>query len=74
MKDALKIVVQFIDVWRQKETAVKATQLTNLLLSNASHEGAHLPFMGDLHSSFLPQCARLSTTLSSRHPLFNLLM
>ncbi|KAF8319784.1 hypothetical protein DL93DRAFT_120462 [Clavulina sp. PMI_390] len=29
---------KFIDVWRQKETAVKATQLTNLLLSNASHE------------------------------------
>lgn len=32
-------MLQFIDVWRQKETAVKATRLTNLLLSNASHEG-----------------------------------
>ncbi|KZT60695.1 hypothetical protein CALCODRAFT_480578 [Calocera cornea HHB12733] len=29
---------KFIEVWRQKETAVKTTQLTNLLLSNASHE------------------------------------
>ncbi|KAF8319778.1 hypothetical protein DL93DRAFT_2225171 [Clavulina sp. PMI_390] len=29
---------KFIDVWRQKESAIKATQLTNLLLSNASHE------------------------------------
>ncbi|PFH53382.1 hypothetical protein AMATHDRAFT_45648 [Amanita thiersii Skay4041] len=30
---------KFIEVWRQKESAVKATKLTNLLLSNASHEG-----------------------------------
>jgi light-regulated signal transduction histidine kinase (bacteriophytochrome) len=45
-KDALKGFIQFIDVWRQKETAVKATQLTNLLLSNASHEGAHLSIHG----------------------------
>ncbi|KAF8713157.1 Phytochrome region, partial [Rhizoctonia solani] len=29
---------QFIEVWRQKETALKTNQLTNLLLSNASHE------------------------------------
>ncbi|EJU03328.1 hypothetical protein DACRYDRAFT_65545 [Dacryopinax primogenitus] len=29
---------KFIEVWRQKETAIKTTQLTNLLLSNASHE------------------------------------
>ncbi|KDQ11477.1 hypothetical protein BOTBODRAFT_35351 [Botryobasidium botryosum FD-172 SS1] len=29
---------KFIEVWRQKETAVKTTQLTNILLSNASHE------------------------------------
>lgn len=29
------------DVWRQKETALAANQLTNLLLANASHEGAH---------------------------------
>lgn len=30
---------KFIDVWRQKETALAANQLTNLLLANASHEG-----------------------------------
>ncbi|KAG8696703.1 Light-sensor Protein kinase [Ceratobasidium sp. 394] len=29
---------KFIEVWRQKETALKTNQLTNLLLSNASHE------------------------------------
>ncbi|TDL22224.1 hypothetical protein BD410DRAFT_788955 [Rickenella mellea] len=29
---------KFIEVWRQKETAIQTTQLTNLLLSNASHE------------------------------------
>lgn len=30
---------QFIEVWRQKENALQTTKLTNLLLSNASHEG-----------------------------------
>ncbi|TCD62103.1 Light-sensor Protein kinase [Steccherinum ochraceum] len=29
---------KFIEVWRQKETAIQATKLTNILLSNASHE------------------------------------
>ncbi|KAI0073479.1 hypothetical protein K474DRAFT_1603252 [Panus rudis PR-1116 ss-1] len=29
---------KFIEVWRQKETALQATKLTNILLSNASHE------------------------------------
>ncbi|CAA7261458.1 unnamed protein product [Cyclocybe aegerita] len=29
---------KFIDVWRQKENALQKTKLTNLLLSNASHE------------------------------------
>lgn len=29
---------KFIAVWRQKESALKSTKLTNLLLSNASHE------------------------------------
>ncbi|KAF8909011.1 hypothetical protein CPB84DRAFT_1813256 [Gymnopilus junonius] len=29
---------KFIEVWREKETALQATKLTNLLLSNASHE------------------------------------
>ena len=29
---------KFIEVWRQKESALHATKLTNLLLSNASHE------------------------------------
>ncbi|KAL8281241.1 hypothetical protein RQP46_006275 [Phenoliferia psychrophenolica] len=29
---------KFIDVWRQKESALAANQLTNLLLANASHE------------------------------------
>ena len=31
---------KFIEVWRQKENALQTTRLTNLLLSNASHEGA----------------------------------
>lgn len=31
---------KFIEVWRQKESALQTTKLTNLLLSNASHEGA----------------------------------
>ncbi|KAF8895314.1 hypothetical protein BD779DRAFT_1498791 [Infundibulicybe gibba] len=29
---------KFIEVWRRKESALQTTQLTNLLLSNASHE------------------------------------
>ncbi|KAG9003263.1 Light-sensor Protein kinase [Tulasnella sp. JGI-2019a] len=29
---------KFMEVWRQKETAVKSTQLANLLLTNATHE------------------------------------
>ncbi|KIJ60294.1 hypothetical protein HYDPIDRAFT_99027 [Hydnomerulius pinastri MD-312] len=29
---------KFIDVWRQKESALQMTNLTNILLSNASHE------------------------------------
>ncbi|KAL1712701.1 phytochrome-like protein [Schizophyllum commune] len=29
---------KFIEVWRQKETALQTTKLTNILLSNASHE------------------------------------
>lgn len=32
-------LVQFIEVWRQKETALQTTKLTNILLSNAGHEG-----------------------------------
>jgi len=35
--------IQFIEVWRQKESALQTTQLTNLLLSNASHEGGSSP-------------------------------
>jgi light-regulated signal transduction histidine kinase (bacteriophytochrome) len=30
---------KFIEVWRQKESALKANQMTSLLLSNATHEG-----------------------------------
>lgn len=30
---------KFIEVWRQKEAALKTSQLTRLLLANASHEG-----------------------------------
>ena len=33
-----RLTAQFIAVWRQKESAVRTSQLTNLLLSNASHE------------------------------------
>lgn len=33
---------KFIAVWREKESALAASQLTNLLLQNASHEGALL--------------------------------
>jgi len=31
--------MQFIDVWRQKENAIKNSHLANILLSNASHQG-----------------------------------
>lgn len=34
--------IQFIDVWRQKETATKASQYTNMLLANATHEGTRV--------------------------------
>ncbi|KAF9454842.1 hypothetical protein P691DRAFT_655466 [Macrolepiota fuliginosa MF-IS2] len=30
---------KFIEVWRQRQSALQATKLTNLLLSNATHEG-----------------------------------
>ena len=30
---------KFIEVWRQKEAALQSSQLTRLLLANASHEG-----------------------------------
>jgi len=30
---------KFIEVWREKEAALKSSQLTRLLLANASHEG-----------------------------------
>ena len=33
---------KFIEVWRQKETALQTTKLTNILLSNASHEGLQI--------------------------------
>lgn len=35
---------KFIAVWREKESALAASQLTNLLLQNASHEGASRVF------------------------------
>lgn len=34
---------KFIAVWRQKEAALKSSQLTRLLLANASHEGQFHP-------------------------------
>ena len=39
---------KFIEVWRQKETAVRTTQLTNILLSNASHEGEFFDCRSDV--------------------------
>ncbi|KAB5591393.1 Phytochrome-like histidine kinase [Ceratobasidium theobromae] len=39
---------KFIEVWRQKETALKTNQLTNLLLSNASHEGERTSWTWEL--------------------------
>lgn len=38
----LIVCAQFIEVWRQKESALQTTKLTHLLLSNASHEGTCL--------------------------------
>ncbi len=38
-KYAWVVRYQFIEVWREKESALQAKKLTNLLLSNASHEG-----------------------------------
>ena len=42
---------QFIEVWRQKESALQTTKLTNILLSNASHEGSSdsVPMLGNSH-------------------------
>lgn len=37
---------QFIEVWRQRESALQTTKLTNILLSNASHEGRSLLCLG----------------------------
>jgi light-regulated signal transduction histidine kinase (bacteriophytochrome) len=41
---------KFIEVWRQKEAAQQASQLTNLLLSNAGHEGKN----SDTHQKVVP--------------------
>ena len=38
--------LQFIEVWRQRESALQTTKLTNILLSNASHEGEFARVMG----------------------------
>lgn len=34
------LALKFIEVWRQKESALQTTRVTNLLLSNALHEGS----------------------------------
>lgn len=52
----LSLGFQFIEVWRQKENALQTTKLTNLLLSNASHEGTYLPVSFRRHIN-----SRLST-------------
>lgn len=33
------MVIKFIEVWRQKENALQTTEMTDILLSNAGHEG-----------------------------------
>lgn len=38
-EDLRVVYAQFIEVWRERENALQAKKLTNLLLSNASHEG-----------------------------------
>lgn len=38
-EDLRVMYAQFIEVWRERENALQAKKLTNLLLSNASHEG-----------------------------------
>jgi signal transduction histidine kinase len=50
-----RVYGKFIDVWRQKETALAANQLTNLLLANASHEGS------SRFPSFFPLLSLLTT-------------
>jgi hypothetical protein len=62
---------QFIEVWRQKESALQSTELTNLLLSNASHEGE------DSQGSLTYYNSRIlsSHTLESHHQVsFNFRM
>ena len=46
---------QFIEVWRQKETALQTNRLTNLLLSNASHQGQFKPALPRLKSDHTPR-------------------
>lgn len=63
---------KFIAVWREKESALAASQLTNLLLQNASHEGGLDRRLGTTlrANELIPLCsygqsARLSTRSSS---------
>ena len=53
---------KFIEVWRQKESALQTTKLTNILLSNASHEGAS-PGQGGMDNVCL-QCEIVRTPLN----------
>ncbi|TFY72877.1 hypothetical protein EVG20_g157 [Dentipellis fragilis] len=53
---------KFIEVWRQKETALQTTKLTNILLSNAGHEGRVLRVKVD-------KILLLTASLSVRTPL-----
>ena len=58
---------KFIDVWRQKQTALRSNQLTTLLLSNASHEGVLLLLClsGAARADAIAQCGRRSTLSST---------
>ena len=48
---------KFIEVWRQKESALQTTKLTNLLLSNASHEGASCPATWNVSHMLIVPCS-----------------
>ena len=52
--------MQFIEVWRQKQEALQTNKLTNLLLSNARHEGL-------IDLSFMYSCPLTEILVYSSH-------
>lgn len=58
---------KFIEVWKQKEAVMKNSQLTRLLIANASHEGwSYLRFSirGQVLTLFSPDASECDNKLS----------